>query len=167
LLGAAALVVCSAGCNVDVDTAGTDEPSTVLREEAPVVRVVDGDTIIVLLDGREERVRYIGIDAPESVAPDQPVECFGPEAASENARLVAGQAVFLEADVEDRDRFDRLLRYVYIRQTEGDLTMVNLQLVEGGYALAGSFPPNERHRNELRAAERRARANGAGLWTQC
>ena len=131
------------------------------------MRVVDGDTIVVRLDGREERLRYIGIDAPESVTPDQPVQCFGTEASDENRRLVAGQTVYLEADREDRDRFGRLLRYVYVEEPGGDLLMVNRLLVENGFAEAGSFPPNNRYSDELFDAERLAQAGGLGLWSAC
>lgn len=132
-----------------------------------VIRVVDGDTVIVRLDGREERLRYIGIDAPESVTPDQPVQCFGPEATDENKRLVAGKTVFLESDLENRDRFGRLLRYVYVSGTDGDLLMVNRHLVERGFAEAGSFPPNVRYQDDLFTAERHARQNRLGLWSAC
>ncbi|HLI28233.1 MAG TPA: thermonuclease family protein, partial [Chloroflexota bacterium] len=75
--------------------------------EARVVRVVDGDTIIVALDGREARVRYIGINAPESVDPRRPVQCFGKEAAARNEQLVGGQRVWLEKDVSETDQYER------------------------------------------------------------
>ena len=96
-------------------------------KRARVLRVVDGDTILVRLDGRRERLRYIGIDTPESVAPDRPVECYGPAAAEENRRLVGGRTVTLTADEERRDRFGRLLAYVRV----GDL-FVNGELVRRG-----------------------------------
>ncbi len=134
---------------------------------ANVVRVVDGDTLTVEIDGAESRLRYIGIDAPESVTPDQPVECFGPEAAEENRRLVAGKTVFLESDVSELDRFNRLLRYVYVNGPDDGLQFVNLALVQGGFAEAGSFPPDERYRDELFAAERDAEEHGRGLWGAC
>jgi micrococcal nuclease len=136
-------------------------------QAARVVRVVDGDTLIVEIDGREERLRYIGVDAPESVTPDAPVECFGPEAAGENRRLVEGRAVLLEPDTEDRDRFGRLLRYVFVVEADDSLSFVNLMLVERGFAEAGTFPPNERHADELFAAEREARSAWLGLWDAC
>ena len=129
--------------------------------------MVDGDTIIVLLNGREERLRYIGIDAPESVDPDRPTQCYGPEASEENARLVSDETVHLEADVEERDRFGRLLRYVYVSGPDGDLMMVNEALVASGFAEAGWFPPNLRYNDELFAAEESAQAAGAGLWGDC
>ena len=164
---AATLFILVAGCDVEftseTDTLGDDDG----LEEVKVLRVVDGDTIIVLRDGREERLRYIGIDAPESVDPDRPTECYGPESKEENTRLVSGEDVFLEADEEERDRFGRLLRYVYISGPDSNLVMVNEALVAKGFAEAGSFPPNERYSDELFAAERLAQASGAGLWSAC
>ncbi|HEY8504395.1 MAG TPA: thermonuclease family protein [Gemmataceae bacterium] len=152
-----------AGCELEEGARGTGSS----LERAEVVRVVDGDTIIVRLRGREERLRYIGIDAPESVTPDAPVECFGPEASDENRRLVEGKTVYLEADVEGRDRFGRLLRYVYLSEDGDEDDFVNLLLVAGGYAEAGNYPPNERHSDTLFAAEREARQAGRGLWGAC
>ncbi len=177
---ALALIVVAAGLLAACDIETTVEPTlTSARpeaaesdsgkplEQAEVVRVVDGDTIIVLLDGREERLRYIGIDAPESVTPDRPVECFGNDASAENARLVDGEVVYLERDVEERDQFGRLLRYVYVTGPDGDLVMVNLQLVAQGYAEAGFYPPNELHSGEMFEAERNAQNSALGLWGAC
>ena len=132
-------------------------------EEAEVVRVVDGDTIIVELQGREERVRYIGIDAPESVRPSFPIEEWGREASAANADLVEGRSVVLERDVSDTDRFGRLLRYVWLRN-DGEWLLVNLELVRLGYANAGSFPPDVKYNDEMHAAEREARDADRGLW---
>jgi len=132
---------------------------------AHVVRPVDGDTLVVDIGGHEERVRLIGIDTPESVAPDRPVECFGPEAKARTAELLpAGTAVRLERDVEARDRYDRLLAYVY---RDEDDVLVNLLLVEEGFAESISYPPNVAHQGELDAAEAAARAAGKGLWPVC
>jgi micrococcal nuclease len=131
-------------------------------ETARVIRVVDGDTILVDLGGRQERVRYIGIDTPETVAPDRPVECFGQEASDANKRLVAGKRVRLERDVSDRDQYGRLLRYVYV-----DEQFINADLVRDGYATAVTFPPDVRENARLRDLEREARAAGRGLWGRC
>lgn len=122
-----------------------------------VARVIDGDTI-ELVGG--EKVRYIGIDTPETVKPDAPVECFGEEASRENRRLVEGKLVSLERDISDRDRYGRLLRYVFLE----DGTLVNGVLVRGGYAYASSFPPDVARQESFREAERDARAEGRGLW---
>jgi micrococcal nuclease len=133
--------------------------------DSSVVRVVDGDTIVVRLDGADERVRLIGIDTPESVDPRTPVECFGKEASDHAASLLPrGTAVRLVRDVEARDRFDRLLAYVY---RAGDGLFVNLALAEAGYADVATFPPNVAHVDELTAAVARARAEGRGLWSAC
>jgi micrococcal nuclease len=132
---------------------------------AVVVRPIDGDTVVVDIDGQEEPVRLIGIDTPESVAPERPVECFGPEAKARTAALLpAGTVVRLERDVEARDRYDRLLAYVI--RSEDDV-LVNLLLVEEGFAEAIAYPPNLAHQPDLEQAEATARATGKGLWPVC
>ena len=128
-------------------------------ELAEVLRVVDGDTIIVLVGRQIQRVRYIGVNAPESVKPDSPVEYMGPEASAANERLVGGKWVLLERDVSETDRYGRLLRYVWV-----DDTMVNAELVRQGYAHAVSYPPDVKHLAWLRSLEAQARAAGRGLW---
>ena len=134
-------------------------------DAATVVRVVDGDTIVVRTGGTDERVRLIGIDTPESVDPRTPVECFGKEA-SEHAEglLPEGTPVRLVRDAEARDRFGRLLAYVY-RVDDG--LFVNLALAEDGYADVATFPPNVAHADEFVAAVARAREAGRGLWSAC
>ena len=82
---------------------------------AQVVRVIDGDTIEVSIGGQDEDVRYIGVDTPETVKPDTPVQCYGPQASAENHRLVDGRTVRLVFDRERRDVYGRLLAYVYTR----------------------------------------------------
>jgi micrococcal nuclease len=128
-----------------------------------VVRVVDGDTIQVRLDGgRTERVRYIGIDTPESVKPDTPVQCFAKKASHFNAGLVAGRDVTLKTDAEERDRYGRLLAYVYAGPE-----FVNRELVARGYARTLTIPPNVAHADEFARLARRARQAGLGLWRAC
>ncbi|MFM8561514.1 MAG: thermonuclease family protein [Solirubrobacterales bacterium] len=129
-----------------------------------VERVVDGDTIIVSAPGGSERVRYIGIDTPESVAPGRPVECFGPQASAANRRLVAGREVKVVPGTEERDRYGRLLAYVY---TDDGRSFVNARLVRSGAADTLAIEPNTRYAAELAALRRRARAEGAGLWGAC
>jgi micrococcal nuclease len=143
---------------------GGDEARPFL--EARVVRVVDGDTVVARVAGRSqpERVRYIGVDTPESVKPGTPVQCFAHRAAAENARLVAGQRVRLVPDVEPRDRFGRLLAYVY-RTRDG--AFVNAALVRGGYARTLTIPPNVRFAARLAALAAQARRGGRGLWSVC
>jgi micrococcal nuclease len=127
-----------------------------------VVRVIDGDTIQVDVDGELERVRYIGMDTPETVHPRKPVECFGKEASARNAALVGDKKVRLERDVTDRDRYGRLLRYVWV-----DDTFVNLELVREGYAMVSTYPPDVEHTDAFVAAQREAREANRGLWRSC
>lgn len=129
-----------------------------------VARVVDGDTIVVALAGRAERVRYIGIDTPESVKPGAPVQCFAHRAATANARLVAHERVRLVLDVEARDRFGRLLAYVY-RVRDG--VFVNAALVRGGFARTLTIPPNVRFADRFRDLAAQARRDSRGLWSAC
>ena len=143
--------------------AQSDEPAGDLGS-AQVLRVVDGDTIRVRLDGRTERVRYIGVDTPESVKPGTPVQCFAKRAAAANAALVAGRSVRLVGDVEQRDRYGRLLAYVY---REPDGAFVNAQLVRDGYARTMTIAPNVAHARQFAQLARTAREGGRGLWAAC
>jgi micrococcal nuclease len=163
-IGALAVVAVLVGA-CGPDRPPTADGPTALEANATVVRVVDGDTIVAEVDGESERVRFIGIDTPESVRPGSPVECFGKEAAAHTARLLPeGTPIRLELDVEPRDRYDRLLAYVY---RAGDGEFVNLALVRDGFANPYTVPPNVAHEPEFRAAARVARATGAGLWSAC
>ena len=129
-----------------------------------VLRVVDGDTVEVELDGKREDVRYIGVDTPESVKPGTPVQCYAKRAAAANAALVAGRSVRLVGDVEQRDRYGRLLAYVY---REPDGAFVNAQLVRDGYARTLTIAPNVAHANQFAQLARTARQSGRGLWSAC
>jgi micrococcal nuclease len=127
-----------------------------------VTRVVDGDTAEVELDGGEEDVRYIGIDTPESVAPGQPVECYGHAASDLNEELVEGEQVRLVFDDEPRDKYGRLLAYVH----QGDL-FVNAELVRRGYARTLEIAPNTDHAPLFDRLEQQAAVAGRGLWGAC
>ena len=142
-------------------------------ESGVVTRVVDGDTIEVEITGRrggpgageaavgrEYTVRLIGIDTPESVDPRRPVECFGREASAATEALLAGEEVRLVKDVSETDRFDRLVRYVYLGEE-----MANARLVVNGYANAYTYPPDVRHSSLFVALEREARDDDRGLWS--
>ncbi|MDP2675839.1 MAG: thermonuclease family protein [Dehalococcoidia bacterium] len=131
-------------------------------QQALVVRVVDGDTIDVLIGGEKMRLRYIGVDTPETVDPRRPVGCFGKEASTRNRELVEGKTVGLEKDVSETDRYGRLLRYVWL-----DGGMVNVRLVEEGYATASTFPPDVRHADLFASLQAQARDQGRGLWGAC
>lgn len=128
-------------------------------EKYPVLGVVDGDTIDVQIGGQRVRVRYIGINTPETVHPTRGAECFGAEASARNKALVSGQFVRLEKDVSETDKYGRLLRYVYV-----DDFMVNEMLVAEGYANVSTYPPDVRYTERFRTAEAAARAAGKGLW---
>lgn len=141
-------------------------------ESATVSRVVDGDTIEVVITATVDgpgagglspgtyKVRLIGIDTPESVKPGTPVECFAKEASAATNALLSGLEVRLVKDVENTDRYDRLLRYVYI----GD-EMANARLVANGYALAYTYPPNVRWAGLFVQLQREAREENRGLWS--
>lgn len=124
-----------------------------------VKRVIDGDTI-VLTTG--EVVRYIGIDAPEQSSKMNSKTCFSQEATSRNRELVEGKRVHLEKDITDRDRYNRLLRYVYVGST-----FVNEVLVREGFAYSYSYPPDISFQNVLRSVEKQAREENLGLWGVC
>lgn len=132
---------------------------------AVVQRVVDGDTLVVETGGVEERVRLIGVDTPESVKPGTEVECYGKEASEHTEELLPeGTEVVLERDVEARDRYDRLLAYVY-RASDG--VFVNLAMIDQGYAQPAAYPPNVAHTEQFTTAGGDARENGRGLWGAC
>jgi micrococcal nuclease len=131
---------------------------------ATVLRVVDGDTVQVRVGGAKEKVRLIGIDTPESVKPDTPVQCYAKAASAETHRLLDGRTVRLVGDVEPRDRYGRLLAYVY-RASDG--LFVNAELAGRGYARQLTIPPNVRFADRFHALVARARAAGRGLWSAC
>ncbi len=129
------------------------------KETAFVLRVIDGDTIEL---STGEKVRYIGIDSPETKDPRRPVGCFGKEAYLRNKDLVEGKTVVMEVDVSQKDKYSRLLRYVYINGV-----FVNKLLAEEGYARASTYPPDVKYQKILREAEKTARINNKGLWKIC
>lgn len=163
MLGALAVAALVSDCG---DGGGPPEGA---EEEGPdevaavVTDVVDGDTIeVVLPDGAEEDVRYIGVDTPESVKPGEPVECGALQASHANERLVAGRRVRLRFDAERRDKYGRLLAYVYV----GDL-FVNAELVRRGLARTLTIEPNDSFALSLRRLESAAGRAGRGLWGKC
>ena len=132
---------------------------------ATVTRVVDGDTLHVRVGPDGEKVRLIGIDTPETHGPGGLRECFGTEATRRAQELLpVGTKVRLVRDAEPRDRYGRLLAYVYRLQ---DGLFVNLALAAEGYATALAYPPNVAHSKELDAATRAARTADRGLWQRC
>ena len=129
-----------------------------------VVKVVDGDTIHVQVGAVREKVRYIGIDTPETKDPRRPMQCFGQKASQFNERLVGGERVRLVRDIEERDRFGRLLAYVY-RARDG--LFVNAELARLGYAKPLSIPPDVRFAERFATLAREARDHDRGLWSAC
>src|SRR5688500_3102599 len=156
---AAVLMLILAGC-------GRADGDPALPPDVGVVtHVVDGDTLPVRLAHGHETVRLVGIDTPESVHPDTPVQCFGREAARRLAGLIPpGTQVRLERDAELRDRYDRLLAYVFRRR---DGLFVNEALAREGFARTATFPPNEAYVDRLVDAVTDARAAERGLWHAC
>ena len=127
-------------------------------QQAQVVRVIDGDTIEVSIGGETYKVRYIGIDTPETKHPNKGVEWMGLEAAAKNEELVGGRMVGLEKDVSETDRYDRLLRYVWV---EG--LMVNAALVWLGYAQVSTYPPDVKYTDLFLQLQREACQAERGL----
>ena len=127
--------------------------------EGWVVRIVDGDTIHVRVGDRVEKVRYIGVNTPEIHHPRKGEEPGGREAAEVNRTLVHDRQVRLDIDVQERDRYGRLLAYVWV----GD-TMINAELVRRGYAQVMTVPPNVRHQMLFVKLQREARDAERGLW---
>ena len=151
-------VIALAACGGGDDASGDPSVGT-------VTKITDGDTIHVRIGGGDETVRLIGIDTPESVDPRSPVECFGLEASAHLKELIpTGTAVRLVRDVEARDRYHRLLAYVY-RVPDG--LFVNRQMALDGYANVLTFPPNVAHVDDFVAAVRDAREADRGLWAAC
>ena len=163
LVGAvlAASAVCLAGCGAASDPPSTGSTTVSLTGPGyPVLSVADGDTITVAIDGVDQRVRLIGIDAPELHNPE---ECFGQESAEYARAVLAGGMVQLVADPGqgDRDRYGRLLRYVLLP----DGTNVNAALVASGYAYEYTYDDPYRYQDLFREDERSARSGAAGLWS--
>jgi micrococcal nuclease len=127
-----------------------------------VLRVVDGDTIDLLINGKTERLRLIGINTPEVVDSNKPVECFGPEASVNAEKLLAGQEVRIAADPsqDDRDVYGRLLRYVW----RSDGLFYNLEAIKNGFAREYTFKKPYQYQLEFRAAQKTAQENNVGLW---
>ncbi len=152
----------SAIFSVDTSSPQKESIKEVIRINADAVkvtRVIDGDTIEI--DGGE-RVRYIGIDTPETVDPRKPVQCFGVEASKKNKELVEGKEVRLEKDITERDKYGRLLRYIWV----GD-SLINLELVKQGFAYSYSYPPDVKYQNQFVKAQQEAREAKLGLWSDC
>ncbi len=128
----------------------------------PVMAVVDGDTVKVNIDGKEEALRLIGMDTPETVDPRKPVQCFAKEASAKAKEILTGKRVKLEADPSqgERDKYDRLLRYLYLE----DGTLYNQMMIEEGYAHEYTYNTPYKYQEEFKQAEARARESKKGFW---
>lgn len=156
-----ALAVVLGACGGAASSAEPNLPAGV----GVVSKETDGDTVHVRIGGTDESVRFIGIDTPETHGRNGLIECFGQQAADHTAKLIpVGARVRLVRDAEARDRYGRLLAYVY-RDTD-DL-FVNLALARDGYADVLTYPPNVAHATEFVAAVADARDHNRGLWSAC
>ncbi len=160
-----AIAVSAASCAPAARSAADRSSATTPPGVGVVAQQVDGDTIRVNIRGAEESIRFIGIDTPETHGRNGLVECFGKEAADHTAQLIpVGTQVRLVRDAEARDRYGRLLAYVYRVK---DNLFVNLALARDGYADVLTYPPNVAHAQEFVAAARGARNTNLGLWRKC
>jgi micrococcal nuclease len=158
VLPLAAVTLLSAGCMGRREPAAPFGTSPFTRVDS----VVDGDTLRAFIREREERIRLIGVDAPETAHPGREGECFGEASATFTKRKLEGRRIRLEFDVQHRDRFGRLLAYVIL----GD-ALFNEVLIAQGFATAEAYPPNLRHQSRLILAEAEARLRQRGLWRAC
>jgi len=144
----------------------TSSTKTASTEAFFVTKVIDGDTII-LENG--QKVRYIGIDTPELHHPKKEVECFSQQAYEKNKELVLGKKVFLQKDISEKDKYNRLLRYVFLdkKMSTDEASFVNLYLVKNGFAYAATFPPDVKYANVFLTAQKEARQKNLGLWQKC
>ena len=132
-----------------------------------VTKVIDGDTFEIEFNGKMAKVRIIGIDTPETVDPRRAVGCFGKKASEETKRLIEGKEVVLTKDISETDKYNRLLRYVYLPIGEGNNLFVNDYLIRQGFAKNLTYPPDIKHNARFLEAEKEARDNLRGLWGEC
>lgn len=170
LLFSLVLVGCTVSSTVTVTSTASGpashpekNPAAAPGRTATVTRVVDGDTAHVRFHGRDVTIRFIGVDTPETVAPGQPIECYGPEASHFTSRELTGETVRLEFDVERIDPYGRTLAYIWMPNG----SLFNEMLVRRGFATVATYPPDTRYVHRFEAAERTARASNRGLWGAC
>lgn len=131
-------------------------------QDYPVIKVVDGDTLSVNIDGNTQTLRLIGIDTPETVHPSKPVECFGIEASNKAKQVLNGQSVRIEQDSTqgDYDKYNRLLVYVFLK----DGTNFNKLMIEEGYGYEYTYDLPYKYQSEFKQAEEQAKVLKKGLW---
>ncbi|MBI2593490.1 thermonuclease family protein [Candidatus Daviesbacteria bacterium] len=142
-------------------------PSAQAQKSFLVTKVIDGDTIEIKSDPKTLKVRLIGIDTPETVDPRRPVGCFGKKASAETKRLIEGKQVILTKDVSETDKYNRLLRYVFLPIGDGENLFINDYLIRQGFAKILTYPPDIKYDSRFLQAEKEAKDNLRGLWGQC
>lgn len=158
-----ALLIGLASCSDSLPQGGQSDLVEIARAE--IAHVIDGDTVDIDIHGHMERVRLIGVNTPETKHPTKPIECFGPEASAYMTELLPkGTDVRIERDVEARDRYGRMLLYMY---RDSDNLFINLDLIARGYGTPMSIEPNTFHRNDFVRAASQAEASNVGLWKAC
>jgi micrococcal nuclease len=160
------LLICAGLALYQLGAVKPINPKSFLQADVGTYKIVsfsDGDTIVVDMQGKDEIVRFIGVDTPETHKPDSPIECYGPEASAYTKQRIGNDRVRLVADTltTNRDRYDRLLRYVYLQ----DGTLLNQELVAKGYAFAYAFPFAKS--NDFAKTMQAAKDSKQGLWTNC
>lgn len=141
------------------------QPDASGRVHGSIISVADGDTVVVRFATGNETIRLIGVDTPETVHPTKPVECFGPEASARTKQLLPrGTKVYIVRDEEARDRYQRLLAYMY---RSGDNLFINKDLVAGGWGVPLSISPNDAYETDFAAAAYSAQQSRLGLWGRC
>ena len=148
------------GIDLGIENSNKENNTIINKTECEVVRVVDGDTIVVNYNGKEEKVRLIGIDTPESVHPNETKNTEeGVKVSDYTKERLTGKNIELELDVEKRDKYGRILAYVYI-----DDQMYNKELLKLGYAKLATYPPNVKYVDDFTKLQQEARKNKVGLW---
>jgi len=135
-------------------------------QKVHVSRVIDGDTIEIETG---EHVRFIGVDTPETVHPKKSVQCYGKKASNKTKALLEGKDIYLEKDVSETDRYGRLLRYLYIPNPDApeEVIFVNEYLIEQGYGVVITYPPDVKYHEQFLEAQRVAQEEKRGLWGKC
>ena len=150
------------GVEENNSTESTNQATLARSDSYKVIKVIDGDTVAVEINGKKETIRLIGINTPETVDPRKPVECFGIEASNRAKEILTGKRVKLEADsvVGERGKYGRLLRYVFL----DDGTNFNKMMISEGYAYEYTYNLSYKYQSEFRQAEKEAREAKRGLW---
>ena len=135
-------------------------------QKALVVKVIDGDTIEIETG---ERVRFIGVDTPETVHPKKSIQCYGREASNKMKSLLSNKWIYLEKDVSETYRYGRLLRYIYLPNPDNptEAIFIDEYLIENGYGKVITYPPDVKYHDELLIAQKNAQAENRGLWQKC